>query len=243
MGKKNKSTSWRDFKIGKSFSARDIARAQEAGFSENDILRMGATAGSVKNSANKALSGFNQGYVTPLTGSMYQPNSGRTVTTRGVGQNQLFKNKNAKRILTWNGLNADGSANALTINKPNGSPWGMFGANQSSGEPYGQWTSKAGARARLSTGGIGSGDGGDASSSPLSIGGGGGSGSSSSSDISANTSSGVPFTGVDSLVSDSVTSFRRKKSKAKSSGLTSKGTSQFKISGQSSSSSGLNIGM
>jgi hypothetical protein len=37
--------------------------------------------------------------------------------------------------------------------------------------------------------------------------------------------------------------FRRKKSSAKMSGLTSKGTGQFKITGQSGKSSGLNIGI
>lgn len=45
-----------------------------------------------------------------------------------------------------------------------------------------------------------------------------------------------------SSVDGGATGFRRKRSSARTAGLTSKGTSQFKISGQSARSSGLNIG-
>jgi len=49
--------------------------------------------------------------------------------------------------------------------------------------------------------------------------------------------------GVSANVDGNATGFRRKKSSARLAGLTSKGTSQFKISGQSARSSGLNIGV
>lgn len=48
--------------------------------------------------------------------------------------------------------------------------------------------------------------------------------------------------GPGASVDGSATSFRRKRSSARMAGLTTKGTGQFKISGQTSKSSGLNIG-
>jgi len=48
--------------------------------------------------------------------------------------------------------------------------------------------------------------------------------------------------GSGSSVDMNAAGFRRRKSSARSSGLTTKGTSQFKINGQTSQSSGLNIG-
>lgn len=48
--------------------------------------------------------------------------------------------------------------------------------------------------------------------------------------------------GAGAEVGTNAAGFRRKKSSARMAGLTSKGTSQFKISGQSARSSGLNIG-
>ncbi len=49
--------------------------------------------------------------------------------------------------------------------------------------------------------------------------------------------------GIGADIESNAGGFRRKKSSAKMAGMTSKGTSQFKISGQSARSSGLNIGM
>lgn len=49
--------------------------------------------------------------------------------------------------------------------------------------------------------------------------------------------------GAGAVVDGNVSGFRRKKSSARMAGLTSKGTSQFKIGGQSARSSGLNIGI
>ena len=49
--------------------------------------------------------------------------------------------------------------------------------------------------------------------------------------------------GVGSSLDSNASGFRRKKSAARMSGLTTKGTGRFKIGGQSSSSSGLNIGV
>lgn len=49
--------------------------------------------------------------------------------------------------------------------------------------------------------------------------------------------------GAGAVVDGNATGFKRKKSSARMAGLTSKGTSQFKISGQSAKSSGLNIGI
>lgn len=48
--------------------------------------------------------------------------------------------------------------------------------------------------------------------------------------------------GAGSALDSGATGFRRKRSSARLAGLTSKGTSQFKITGQSAKSSGLNIG-
>jgi hypothetical protein len=48
--------------------------------------------------------------------------------------------------------------------------------------------------------------------------------------------------GVGAGVDGNATGYRRKKSSGRMAGLTSKGTSQFKITGQSGKSSGLNIG-
>ncbi len=49
--------------------------------------------------------------------------------------------------------------------------------------------------------------------------------------------------GIGADIESNAGGFRRKKSSAKMAGMTSKGTSQLKISGQSARSSGLNIGM
>ena len=49
--------------------------------------------------------------------------------------------------------------------------------------------------------------------------------------------------GSSSMLDGGATGFRRRRSSARTAGLTSKGTSQFKISGQSGKSSGLNIGI
>jgi hypothetical protein len=49
--------------------------------------------------------------------------------------------------------------------------------------------------------------------------------------------------GPGSMVDGGATGFRRKRSSARTAGLTSKGTSQFKIGGQTARSSGLNIGV
>lgn len=49
--------------------------------------------------------------------------------------------------------------------------------------------------------------------------------------------------GMSAGVDGGASGFRRKKSSARKAGLTSKGTGQFKITGQSSKSSGLNIGV
>ena len=49
--------------------------------------------------------------------------------------------------------------------------------------------------------------------------------------------------GAGSYVDGNATGFRRRRSSARTAGLTSKGTSQFKIGGQTARSSGLNIGV
>ena len=49
--------------------------------------------------------------------------------------------------------------------------------------------------------------------------------------------------GAGAMLDGSATSIRKNKSKARTAGLTTKGTSQFKISGQTSSSSGVNTGI
>ena len=49
--------------------------------------------------------------------------------------------------------------------------------------------------------------------------------------------------GVGADIDGNAMGFRRKRSSARMSGLTSKGTSQFKVNGQSAKSSGLNIGI
>ena len=61
----------------------------------------------------------------------------------------------------------------------------------------------------------------------------------------ANTVNASAFSpgGSGAMLDGGATGFRKKKSSARSAGLTSKGTSQFKISGQSGKSSGLNIGI
>jgi hypothetical protein len=240
---KNKGGSWQDFKIGKSFSARDMQRAQKAGMAANDVLRIAASAPSVKNSANKALSSLNSIYTNTERTVMPNSKSGN-VTQMKSGINMFLPNQGAKKILTWNGLNADGSANALTINKQGSSPFSIYSNKQKDGTPYGQWTTSKSVQKRMGGGsdGVGGGDA-TAPSSPLSIGGSSGGDSSFSNSSSSSTDYGTPFAGVDSAIGDSVTSFRRKKSKAKMSGLTSKGTSQFKIGGQSNKSSGLNLGI
>lgn len=243
MGKKNKN---KGFKIGSSFSARDLASARDMGYSDNKILKLAAKAPRVKNSANKVLGQLNSAYTNPtngLTGS-----AGLLSSALNFKRRDKAGNKDPKKVLTWNGLNANGSANGLTINKRDtgrGKLFGGYTSGQDQGNgmgSYGQWTS-------YSSGGGGGGK--DKSKSTDSAGGGDGLGIGSAAG-SANTSAygtpepysqaGSSVAGFDESISDSVTSFRRKKSNAKSTGLTSKGTSQFKIGGQSTASSGLNIG-
>lgn len=58
-----------------------------------------------------------------------------------------------------------------------------------------------------------------------------------------NIDSSSAIAGQNAALDQSASSFRRNKSKAKMAGLTTKGASQFKISGQNSSSSGVNTGI
>ena len=104
------------------------------------------------------------------------------------------------------------------------------------------------------------------SGSALSLGGGGGNGGGGNRNGSGGRSSGVSSEGyggdsiempeapesasaqympggTGSYVDGNATGFRRRRSSARTAGLTSKGTSQFKIGGQTSRSSGLNIGV
>lgn len=63
------------------------------------------------------------------------------------------------------------------------------------------------------------------------------------SDLPTSTASTYSPGGIGSAVDGGATGFRRKKSSSRLAGLTTKGTSQFKIAGQNSKSSGLNIGV
>ena len=258
MGKNNKnkggSDKWHDFKIGKSFSAQDIKRATKAGFSQNQTLKMAASAPFVKNSANKALTSFNSAYTNPTaaasgaSGYTSQKGSANLLASYiNYRQRDAAGNKDPKKVLGWNGVNANGRANALTINKPDQGRGGIFGGYTSSdgkGNSYGQWATPLKIQDKLNGPSIG----GEAAA-PSSPSGGGPAGGGEVGDgaggpaldplLKENTS----IAGFDSSINDSVTSFRRKRSKARMSGLTSKGTSQFKIGGQSSRSSGVNLGI
>lgn len=253
MGKKNnkkgggKSSSWYDFQIGKSFSAKDIKRAEKAGFKSNQILKMAASAPFVKNSANKALSSVNRTYTNPQTfnGREMSGSAGLVASYLNSRINDQRGNKDPKKVFTWNGVNADGRANALTINKPSGDLFGTYSANQKSGEPYGQWATPLKIQEKLKGPSIGD-------AAPAAPSGGGGGGGTPSPEAISGAPGGpmepmkqesTSIAGFDSSINDSVTSFRRKKSRARTLGLTSKGTSQFKIGGQSGRSSGLNLGI
>lgn len=255
MGKNNNNTSWKDFDYGKTFSAKDIKKAEKSGFSQNQILKIAASAPFVKNSANKALSSSNSTYTNP-TSFGGQDRSTRTGNTAGSANllssyinsklNDKNGNKDPKKVFTWNGVNADGRANALTINKPSGDLFGTYSPNQKSGEPYGQWSTplKIQNRNAPTTGLVTS-----SPSFPSGEGGGGGTPSFDGGDggpmgsMDPLKKESTSIAGFDSSINDSVTSFRRKKSRARALGLTSKGTSQFKIGGQSSRSSGVNLGI
>lgn len=248
MGKKNKGVD--QLKFGKSFSARDIEKARSAGWNDNKILKAAASSSSVKNSANKALSSFNSMYLNPTAladnarGTESQVGSAKLLASYiNYRQRDAAGNKDPKKVLSWNGVNGDGSPNALTINKPDTSNlWGGYRKDDGKGGSYGQWSTGKGSSStsQLKVGGDGASTSGVPS--PLAIGG-GESGYNSNSSINAQPYGGDSMAGFDSSIGDSVTGFRRKRSRARMSGLTSKGTSQFKIGGQSSRSSGLNLGI
>lgn len=241
----NNNDDWYKFDYGKAFSKNDIERAKKEGFTDNQILKIGASAPYVKNSANKEFAAYNQRLVNPTSwnGVQMTGSAGLVASYLNSKIQDQQGNKDPVKAFTWNGLNANGTANALTINKPSGSFYNQpYTSTQKSGEPYGQWTTPMkilGGPDKTASGPMNPASQPETPKPPGFI-----------------PNQGPPegpllpapeqkfgMSGTDTAINDSVTSFRRKKSKARTLGLTSKGTSQFKIGGQSSRSSGVNLGI
>lgn len=236
MAKNNKKGGkdpWNQFDYGSSFSAQDIKRAEEAGYSQNQILKIAASASSVKNSANKTLGQFNNTYTDPkqgMTGS-----AGLVASYMTGRRNDAAGNKDPNKVLTWNGLNANGTANALTINKPTGDIFGTYSPNQGGGGSYGQWTVPTKYQGGPGGGG-GSGGGGGGGS-----GGGSGGGTAPGETAPGNPTLTMPGTDV-RLLGENL-GIKARRSKADKAGLTKMGTSRLTIPrARSAGVSGLNIG-
>jgi hypothetical protein len=245
--------------MGNKFGRQDLTALQDTGISGNRVLKI---AGASK--PGIALPTTPVGLTTGLPGSTLFDSARRLANTADVGKQVKAAGKN---YLQWGGTDAKGkplavggyripkemrngdrmTAGQMAYNKGvDGTYLGRNAntlLNQKGGMRNKSVNLSGGA---LSLGGGGNGGGGNRN--------GGGMGGRGSSEGYGGDSVSMPEApgsasaqympgGTGSYVDGNATGFRRRRSSARTAGLTSKGTSQFKIGGQTSRSSGLNIGV
>jgi len=214
-------------KGGSGFGGKDLKTLQKDGYSNNQIMKVAAAVGSqtrVSDGANNKLkAGLPQPKAKSLSDAYFQNTSDPFM--QGLGRQQgSLKNK----VYTWGGVDAMGKPLAL-------------GGMDYSGDPFGKgksmtWTVPGSMKIDPKTTDVtGNGKPAEAGAAgPESAG-----ALPMPEDKPAITVSG----GTSSTVDGTATSFRRKKSAARSAGLTTRGTGRFRNSLKVGSASGINTGM
>jgi hypothetical protein len=259
--------------MGNKFGRQDLTALQDTGISGNRVLKIAGASKKVGSKASGALMKINPGISLPTTPSGLTTglpssttfDSGlRLAQTADVGKQVKAAGKN---YLQWSGTDAKGkplavggyripkemrnadrmTAGQMAYNKGVDGTYLGRNANTLLNQKGGMRNKPVNlSRGALSLGGGGNGGGGNRN--------GGGKGDWGSSEGYGWDSVSMPEApesasaqympgGAGSYVDGNATGFRRRRSSARISGLTSKGTSQFKIGGQTARSSGLNIGV
>ena len=255
--------------MGNKLDRGELTALQDTGIGNNRVLKIAGGSKKVGSRASGDLMKINPGIQLPENrfdeGTL---EGGRTggVVWNAIATENLGKQVKAlgKNYLQWNGTDAKGKPLAVGGYKI---PKEMRnGTNQTAGRMASNkgvdgtylgrnantlLNQKGGMRNKpvnLSGGALSLGGGGNRN-------GGGGRSSEGSSEMSGGDSIEMPASapasastqympgGTGSYVDGNATGFRRRRSSARIAGMTSKGTSQFKIGGQTSRSSGLNIGV
>ena len=259
--------------MGNKFGRQDLTALQDTGISGNRVLKIAGASKKVGSKASGDLMKINPGISLPTTpvglttglpGSTLFDSARRLAQTADVGKQVKAAGKN---YLQWGGTDAKGKPLAVGGYKipkkmRNGDRMtaGQMAYNRGVDGTYlgrtantllnqkGEMRNKPVnlSRGALSLGGGGNGGGGNRN--------GGGMGGRGSSEGYGGDSVFMPEApesasaqympgGTGSYVDGNATGFRRRRSSARTAGLTPKGTSQFKIGGQTARSSGLNIGV
>jgi hypothetical protein len=259
--------------MGNKLDRKELTALQDTGISNNRILKIAGSSKKVGSKASGALMKINPGISLPTTpvglttglpGSTLFDSARRLAQTADVGKQVKAAGKN---YLQWGGTDAKGkplavggyripkgmrngdrmTAGQMAYNKGVDGTYLGRNANTLLNQKGGVRNKSVNlSRGALSLGGGGNGGGGNRN--------GGGMGGRGSSEGYGGDSVSMPEApesasaqympgGAGSYVDGNATGFRRRRSSARTAGLTSKGTSQFKIGGQTSRSSGLNIGV
>ena len=259
--------------MGNKFGRQDLTALQDTGISGNRVLKIAGASKKVGSKASGDLMKINPGIALPTTpvglttglpGSTLFDSARRLANTADVGKQVKAAGKN---YLQWGGTDAKGkplavggyripkemrngdrmTAGQMAYNKGVDGTYHGRNANSLLNQKGGMRNKSVNlSGGALSLGGGGNGGGGNRN--------GGGMGGRGSSEGYGGDSVSMPEApgsasaqympgGTGSYVDGNATGFRRRRSSARTAGLTSKGTSQFKIGGQTSRSSGLNIGV
>ena len=259
--------------MGNKFGRQDLTALQDTGISGNRVLKIAGASKKVGSKASGDLMKINPGISLPTTpvglttglpGSTLFDSARRLAQTADVGKQVKAAGKN---YLQWGGTDAKGkplavggykipknmrngdrmTAGQMAYNKGVDGTYLGRNANTLLNQKGGMRNKPVNlSRGALSLGGGGNGGGGNRN--------GGGMGGRGSSEGYGGDSVSMPEApesasaqympgGAGSYVDGNATGFRRRRSSARTAGLTSKGTSQFKIGGQTARSSGLNIGV
>ena len=254
--------------MGNKFGRQDLTALQDTGISGNRVLKIAGASKKVGSKASGDLMKINPGIALPTTpyglttglpSSTTFDSAMRSAQTADVGKQVKAAGKN---YLQWGGTDAKGkplavggyripkemrngdrmTAGQMAYNKGVDGTYLGRNANTLLNQKGGMRNKPVNlSRGALSLGGGGNGGGGNRNGGGSSEGYGGDSVSMPEAPGSASAQY-MPG-GTGSYVDGNATGFRRRRSSARTAGLTSKGTSQFKIGGQTSRSSGLNIGV
>ena len=259
--------------MGNKFGRQDLTALQDTGISGNRVLKIAGASKKVGSKASGDLMKINPGISLPTTpvglttglpGSTLFDSARRLAQTADVGKQVKAAGKN---YLQWSGTDAKGkplavggykipkkmrngdrmTAGQMAYNK------GVDGAylGRNANTLLNQKSEMRNRPLNLSRGALSLGGGGNGGGGNRNGGGMGGRGSSEGyggdsvfmPEAPESASAQYMPGGAGSYVDGNATGFRRRRSSARTAGLTSKGTSQFKIGGQTSRSSGLNIGV
>ena len=272
-GQKKKAASKIVSQMGNKLDRKELRALQDTGISGNRVLKIAGASKKVGSKASGDLMKINPGISLPTTpvglttglpGSTLFDSARRLANTADVGKQVKAAGKN---YLQWGGTDAKGkplavggykipkkmrngdrmTAGQMAYNK------GVDGAylGRNANTLLNQKSQMRNRPLNLSGGALSLGGGGNGGGGNRNGGGMGGRGSSEGygggsvflPEAPESASAQYMPGGTGSYVDGNATGFRRRRSSARTAGLTSKGTSQFKIGGQTARSSGLNIGV